>query len=66
MSDKVICKAYVENCLWFVKNKIDVDAFLQSFEEDKDKFNWEMTEAESVAEYLGIEITGSATDEFTL
>ena len=66
VSTTVISIAYVDNCLWFAKNKADVDAVLQSFKEDGDKFNWEMTEVEFVAEYLGIEITGSATEGFTL
>ena len=66
VSDNVICIAYIDDCLWFAKNKADIDVVLQSFKEDGDKFNWEMTKAESVAEYLVNEITRSATEGLTL
>eukprot|EP00957_Ditylum_brightwellii_P003688 279726-Ditylum_brightwellii.AAC.1 len=43
-SNKVLCIIYVGDCLWFARDSKDIDAFLKSFKEDGDKYNWEMTE----------------------
>ena len=57
LSKKVIILAYVDDCLLFAKNKKDLDDLIQSFEDDGDKFNWEMTiEEGDVSEHLGIKI----------
>ena len=40
ISPKVQCILYVDDCLWFYKNKQDLDVILKSFEEDGDKYNW--------------------------
>eukprot|EP00957_Ditylum_brightwellii_P006810 516140-Ditylum_brightwellii.AAC.1 len=39
ISKKVICICYVDNCLWFATEAKAIDAVLQSFKEDGDKYN---------------------------
>ena len=56
LSKKVIVICYVDDCLFFAKNKKDIDKLLASFKSDGDDYNWEMTVGGSVEEYLGIKI----------
>eukprot|EP00957_Ditylum_brightwellii_P130342 9942928-Ditylum_brightwellii.AAC.1 len=51
---KVVYIVYVDDCLWFARDRKDIDALLMSFKEDGDKYNWEMTEGDSMEDFLGI------------
>ena len=56
-SKKVIVVSYVDDCILFAKCKADIDALIQSFKDDGDKYNWEMTVEEGgISKYLGIKI----------
>ena len=63
LSPKIICVQYVDDCLWFYRNKDDLDALLQTFAEDGDEYNWEMSVEGSVKEYLGIGIDTRTQEE---
>ena len=56
VSDKTICIIYVDDDLWAAKDDKTIDDILQSFKDDGNKFNWEMTESLSLEEYLGLKV----------
>ena len=56
ISPTIICVQYLDDCLWFYKNQAELDKVLQSFRDDGDKYNWEMTVEGTVQEYLGVGI----------
>ena len=56
VSDKAICIIYVDDVLWAAKDDKTIDDILQSFKDDGNKFNWEMTESLSLEEYLGLKV----------
>eukprot|EP00957_Ditylum_brightwellii_P020019 1511446-Ditylum_brightwellii.AAC.1 len=66
ISKKVICIVYVDDCLWFARDNKDIDAVLKSFKEDRDKYNWEMTEGNSVEEVLGIKVNSLGDGAYKL
>ena len=66
ISKKVICICYVDDCLWFAKDSKDINAVLQSFKDDGDKYNWEMTEGGNVEKFLGIQVDPTSDGGFKL
>ena len=56
VSDKAICIIYVDDVLWAAKDDKTINDILQSFKDDGNKFNWEMTESLSLEEYLGLKV----------
>ena len=42
ISKKVIVVAYVDDCLFFAKDRADIDQLIQSFKDDGDEYNWEL------------------------
>eukprot|EP00957_Ditylum_brightwellii_P008641 655803-Ditylum_brightwellii.AAC.1 len=48
------------------KNSKNIDAFLKSFKENGDKYNWEMTERGSVEEFLDIKINTLSDGSYKL
>ena len=66
VSKKVICLIYVDDCLWFARNQKDIDAVLQSFHDDGDKFKWEMRVEGTVSEFLVIDITKTSGGRWRL
>ena len=54
VSDKAICIIYADDVLWAAKDDKTIEDILQSFKDDGNKFNWEMTESLSLEEYLSL------------
>ena len=59
MSDKLICLVCVNYCLWFSKEKEEIDEVIDSLHVDGDKYNWESNEVkiQTINEMLGFEMT---------
>ena len=66
ISRKVICICYVDDCLWFARDIKNINRVLKSFEEDGDKYNWEMSDEGTVTEYLGINIKATGDGGYRL
>ena len=56
ISPTIICVQYVDDCLWFYRDKQHLDDLLETFRTDGDQYNWEMSVDGDVKEYLGIDI----------
>ena len=56
MSKTLICVAYVDDCLFWVRSQYDIDNVIKYFKEDGTSYNWEHSRVESVSEFLGIAI----------
>ena len=64
ISENIICIVYVDDCLFFARDKKKIHDLLKSFTDDGDKYNWEHTVEGDVSEYLGIEINKIGNDAF--
>jgi hypothetical protein len=54
ISKKVVVLAYVDDLIIYAMTKKPIDDLLESFKNDGDEYNWEMTVEGSVNEFLGI------------
>ena len=64
---KVIVLSYVDDCLLFAKDQGSIDSLIQSFKDDGDKYNWEMTSKKGrISEYLSIKINNLADGGYKL
>ena len=57
ISKKVVVLAYVDDLIIYAMTEKPIDDLLESFKNDGDEYNWEMTVEGSVNEFLGIDIT---------
>jgi hypothetical protein len=57
ISPTVLLVLYVDDCCIFAPDPKDIDSLLNTFDNNGDEFNWEMTIEGSVMEFLGIEMT---------
>ena len=56
ISKKMVCISYVDDCLYWFKDDKTFNKLIKTFEDDGDKFNWEMTVEQDVTAFLGIQI----------
>jgi hypothetical protein len=56
ISKHLICMIYVDDVCVVGTSQAKIDALLQSFKDDGDQYNWEMTEEGSISDFLGIDI----------
>jgi len=66
ISPKVICISYVDDVCWFARDQKDIEKVLDSFDNDGDQYNWEMTREGAVNEFLGIDINRLVGDSYEL
>lgn len=62
ISKHIICMCYVDDICLVATSQKRIDDFLQTFKDDGDEFNWEMTEEGTINDFLGIKITRSASE----
>jgi Reverse transcriptase (RNA-dependent DNA polymerase) len=52
-----IIQAYVDDLVIYAPKQVTIDQLLQSFHDDGDQYNWEMTIEGTIQEFLGINLT---------
>lgn len=62
ISKHVICMCYVDDICLVATSQKRIDELLQTFKDDGNEYNWEMTEDGTINDFLGIKITRSASE----
>ena len=66
ISPHIICMCYIDDICLVGTSQQRITDFLQTFKDDGDEFNWEMTEEGSINDFLGIKITRSSERTWTM
>jgi hypothetical protein len=56
VSETMVICCYIDDLAIWYTNESDFDALIDSFKQDGDEYNWELTVEGSLQEYLGIEM----------